>query len=82
MGGNFETYFIFKTTNNPTSEIQSAPFHSTSDFSFSILLSLFSLVAKTESNSGQEIVEAIKVGRNGGILGCDARYKTECQTGP
>ena len=57
-------------------------FHSTSDFSFSILLSLFSLVTKTESNSGQEIVEAIKVGHNGGILGCDARYKTECQTGP
>ena len=80
--GKFETYFIFKTTNNPASEIQSAPFHSTSDFSFSILLSLFSLVAKTESNSGQEIVEAIKVGRNGGILGCDARYKTVCQTGP
>lgn len=57
-------------------------FHSKSDFSFSILLSLSSLVAKTESNSGQEIVEAIKVGHNGGILGCDARYKTECQTGP
>ena len=57
-------------------------FHFTRDLSFSILLSLSSLVAKTESNSGQEIMEAIKVGHNGGILGCDARYKTECQTGP
>ena len=57
-------------------------FHFTRDLSFPILLSLSSLVAKTESNSGQEIVEAIKVGHNGGILGCDARYKTECQTGP
>lgn len=46
------------------------------------LMHEYSLVTKTESNSGQEILEAIKVGRNGGILGCDARYKTECQTGP
>jgi hypothetical protein len=26
LGGKFETYFIFTTTNNPTREIQSAPF--------------------------------------------------------
>ena len=51
-----------------------------------LFISLSSLLAKTESksnvDSGRKMMEAVKVGHNGGILACDVRYKTKCQNNP